>query len=58
MSVIFKCIYGPELFRIYRMANRVSARGDAYVGNALERYSSTLMNSVRLSFYVSPFSRI
>ena len=26
MSVIFKCIYGPELYRIYRLGTKVSPK--------------------------------
>ena len=26
MSVIFKCIYGPELYRIYRLGTRVTSK--------------------------------
>ena len=45
MSVILKCIYGPELYRIYRL---ISSGSVNYFGNALERYSSTIITSVSL----------
>ena len=45
MSVILKCIYGPELYRIYRL---ISSGSVNYSGNALERYSSTIITSVSL----------
>jgi len=55
MSVIFKCIYGPELYRIYRL---ISSGSVSYSGNALERYSSTIMTSIQtalsVSIYTSP----
>ena len=49
MSVIFKCIYGPELYRIYRL---ISSGSVNYSGNALERYSSTIITSVSLRLKV------
>lgn len=55
MSVILKCIYGPELYRIYRL---ISSGSVNYSGNALERYSSTIITSIQtalsVSIYASP----
>ena len=59
MSVILKCIYGPELYRIYRL---ISSGSVNYSGNALERYSSTIITSVSLrlknfhTLFISIFS--
>lgn len=56
MSVVFRCILGPTLYRIYRASG--PRDGEKYIGNTAERYTNAVTGSIsaalNISVYVSP----